>query len=93
MKFSDLSMFRTFLIFIQSNLFKVCIFSLLVLLYIIYIYQRVARNAPPININFRLTFLITQLQEALYEDFHIKSINFEVNKHFAGLCFIAEVNF
>ena len=27
-----------------------------------------ARTAPPTNTNFRLTFLLTRLQEALYED-------------------------
>ena len=37
-------------------------------------------TAPHTNTNFRLTFLLTQLQEALYN-------------HFPGLCFIAEVNF
>ena len=39
-------------------------------------YQRVryvglARTAPPTNTNFRLTFLLTRIQEALYEDLDI----------------------
>ena len=32
------------------------------------LYVGLARTAPPTNTNFRLTFLLTQLQEALYED-------------------------
>ena len=32
------------------------------------LYIRLARAVPPTNTNFRLTFLLTQLQEALYED-------------------------
>ena len=31
-------------------------------------YVGLARTAPPTNTNFRLTFLLTRLQEALYED-------------------------
>ena len=50
-----------------------------------------ARAVPPTNTNFRLTFLLIRLQEALYEDFQI--IKFEVDHHFSGLSFIAEVNF
>ena len=45
------------------------------------------------NTKFRLTFLLTRLQEALYEDLPAQSIKFEVYHHFSGLCFIAEVNF
>ena len=46
-------------------------------IYSIYMYQRecgstlyveLARTAPPTNTNFRLSFLLTRLQEALYED-------------------------
>ena len=51
-----------------------------------------AHTAPPINTNFRLTFLLTLLQEALYENLPV-SIKFEVYHHFSGLSFIAEVNF
>ena len=32
------------------------------------LYVELARTAPPTNTNFRLTFLLTRLQEALYED-------------------------
>ena len=32
------------------------------------IYLGLARAVPPTNTNFRLTFLLTRLQEALYED-------------------------
>ena len=32
------------------------------------LYVGLARTAPPTKTNFRLTFLLTQLQEALYED-------------------------
>ena len=32
------------------------------------LYVGLARTVPPTNTNFRLTFLITQLQEVLYED-------------------------
>ena len=32
------------------------------------LYVWLARTTPPINTNFRLTFLLTRLQEALYED-------------------------
>ena len=39
----------------------------------------------PTNTNFRLTFLLNQLQEALYEDLAVKSIKFEVYYHFSGL--------
>ena len=31
------------------------------------LYVGLARDVPPTNTNFRLTFLLTQLQEALYE--------------------------
>ena len=32
------------------------------------LYVGLARTAPPTNTNFRLAFLLTRLQEALYED-------------------------
>ena len=32
------------------------------------LYVRLARAVSPTNTNFRLTFLLTRLQEALYED-------------------------
>ena len=32
------------------------------------LYVGLARAVSPINTNFRLTFLLTRLQEALYED-------------------------
>ena len=32
------------------------------------LYVGLARTAPPTNTNFRLTFLLTRLQEALYKD-------------------------
>ena len=32
------------------------------------LYVGLARAVPPINTNFRFTFLLTRLQEALYED-------------------------
>ena len=32
------------------------------------LYVGLAHTAPPTNTNFRLTFLLTRLQEALYED-------------------------
>ena len=32
------------------------------------LYVGLARTAPPTNTNFRLTFLLTRLQEDLYED-------------------------
>ena len=57
------------------------------------LYVGLARTAPPINTNFRLTFLLTRLQEALYEDLPVWSIKFDVYHHFSGLCFIVEVNF
>ena len=52
-----------------------------------------AHTPPPTNINFRITFLLTQLLEALYEDLHVQSIKLEVYHHFSGLSFIVEVNF
>ena len=76
--------------------------SIMTVFYIIYIYIRecgstlyvgLARAVPPNNTNFRLTFLLTRLQEALYEDLAVKSIKFEVYHHFSGLSFIAKVNF
>ena len=33
-----------------------------------YVYVGLARAVSPTNTNFRLTFLLTRLQEALYED-------------------------
>ena len=74
-----ISCFRTFLIFIQSYIFNFCIYfkCFFLYLYIIYIYIReygstlyvgLARAVSPTNTNFRLTFLLTRLQEALYED-------------------------
>ena len=51
------------------------------------LYVGLARAVPPTNTNFRLTFLLNRLQEALYEDLP------EVYHHFSGLSFIAEVNF
>ena len=50
-----------------------------------------ARAVSPTITNFRLTFLLTRLQEALYEDLAVYSIKFEVYHHFSGL--LAEVNF
>ena len=47
-----------------------------------------AHTAPPTNTNFRITFLLTQLLEALYEDLHVQSIKFEVYRHFFCLSFI-----
>ena len=38
---------------------------------------------PPTNANFQIPFLLTRLQEALFEVYH----------HFSGLSFVAEVNF
>ena len=35
------------------------------------LYVGLARAVSPTNTNFRLTFLLTRLQEALYEDFAI----------------------
>ena len=35
---------------------------------VIRVYVGLARAVPPTNTNFRLTFLLTRLQEALYED-------------------------
>ena len=35
------------------------------------LYAGLARTAPPTNTNFRLTFLLTRLQEALYEDLDV----------------------
>ena len=32
------------------------------------LYVWLARTVPPTNTNFRLTFLLTRLQEAIYED-------------------------
>ena len=57
------------------------------------LYVGLARTAAPTNTNFRLTFLLTRLQEALYEDLPVQSIKFKVYHHFSGLSFIAEVNF
>ena len=36
------------------------------------LYVGLARAVSPTNTNFRLTFLLTRLQEALYEDFCIE---------------------
>ena len=41
------------------------------------LYVGLAHTAPPFNTNFRLTFLLTQLLEALYEDIPAWSIKFE----------------
>ena len=50
------------------------------------LYVGLARAVSPTNTNFRLTFLLTQLQEeALYEDLAVQSIKFEVYHHFSGL--------
>ena len=49
------------------------------------LYVGLARAVSPTNTNFRLTFLLTQLQEALYEDLAVESIKFEVYHHFSGL--------
>ena len=57
------------------------------------LYVRLARAVSPINTNFRLKCLLTRLQETLYEDLPVYSIEFEVYHHFCGLSFIAEVNF
>ena len=56
------------------------------------LYVGLARAVPPTNINFRLTYLLTRLQVALYEDIPVWNIKFEVYHHFHGLTFIAEVN-
>ena len=57
------------------------------------LYVGLARAISPTNTNFRLTFLLTRLQEALYEDLAVSSIKFEVYHHFSGLYFLPEVNF
>ena len=57
------------------------------------LYVGLAHTTPPTNTNFRLTFLLTRLLEALYEDIPAWSIKFEVYHNFSGLSFIAEVNF
>ena len=49
------------------------------------LYVGLARAVSSTNTNFRLTFLLTRLQEALYEDLAVKSIKFEVYYHFSGL--------
>ena len=49
------------------------------------LYVGLARDVSPTNTNFRLTFLLTRLQEALYEDLAVESIKFEVYHHFSGL--------
>ena len=49
------------------------------------LYVGLARAISPTNTNFRLTFLLTRLQESLYEDLAVKSIKFEVYHHFSGL--------
>ena len=36
------------------------------------LYVGLAHAVPPINTNFRLTVLLTQLQEAVYEDYQIE---------------------
>ena len=48
------------------------------------LYVGLARDVSPTNTNFRLTFLLTRLQEALYEDL-AEYIKFEVYHHFSGL--------
>ena len=48
---------------------------------------------PLIQTNFQLTFLLTRLQEALYEDLAVYSIKFEVYHHFSGVQLLAEINF
>ena len=57
------------------------------------LYVGLARKATPTNTKFRLTFLLTRLQEALYEDLTVKSIKFEVYHLFSGLSFISKFNF
>ena len=47
------------------------------------LYVGLARAVSPTNTNFRLTFLLTRLQEALYEDLAV--IKFDVYYHFSGL--------
>ena len=54
---------------------------------------KVGTHRSTINTNFRLRFLLTRLQEALYEDLPVENIKFEVNHHFSGLSFLAEVSF
>ena len=49
------------------------------------LYVGLARAIPPTNTNNGLNFLLTRLQEALYEDLHVYSIKFEVYHHFSGL--------
>ena len=56
-----------------SNKSFILLFSVLLLLVSIReygstLYVGLARIVSPTNINFRLTFLLTRLQEALYED-------------------------
>ena len=41
------------------------------------LYVGMARAISPTNTNFRLTFLLTRLQEALYEDLAVQSIKFD----------------
>ena len=66
--------FRTFLTFSQSDIFNFWNYFKCFFLYLYIreygstLYVGLARTAPPTNTNFRLTFLLTCLQEALYED-------------------------
>ena len=49
-------------------------------------------GTPRTNTILRITFLLTQLQEALYEDLYVQCIKVEVKHHFSGHSFIAVVN-
>ena len=53
------------------------------------LYVGMAHPAPHTNTNFQITFLLTRLLEALYEDLPVEHLY----HHFFGLSFIAEVGF
>ena len=56
-------------------------------------YVGMGQPPPPTNTNFQITFPLTRLLEALYEDLPVENIIFHVCHHFSGLSFVAEVSF
>ena len=68
MKLTTLELLEFFLLFSDATVAETVIFVVLIREYGSTLYVGLARAVSPTNTNFRLTFLLTRLQEALYED-------------------------
>ena len=74
MKLTTLELLEFFLLFSDATVAETVIFVVLIREYGSTLYVGLARAVSPTNTNFRLTFLLTRLQEALYEDLAVSTV-------------------